>query len=214
MELHIAPNQLLMVVKLLAGFILLLAITIVASSCSPVKHYSSNYYFQHQPTINSVQQSYKSLYSQCRFAVAFTDKQFLILNLEIYTGPLTYSYQFNTSELRLKDTLTKYHLDTNEFMLLIKRMRSIRCIWISNLDYYVNDNRQSLVLISLKPIASNPLFAEKEYYVLSFFSKPQYFDAQERLLLKPFTNEIHKINGNIFKKVNDTVGYSISERYR
>lgn len=189
-------------------------ILIFSSSCRTAKNYSTRYYFQHERVLNAIETSYSSINKQTPFNIAFNNKAFSILTLEIKTDSITYRYEFNATEQRLTDTLNKYHLNAAKVTQLIQYMQSIRCIWINNLDYYVDDQKKSLVFISIRTTASNSLFGYKKYYILSYFSQPQYFDQQGRLLVKRRRKEIHKINGDIFRRINDKICYTISEQYR
>ncbi len=184
------------------------------SSCSSAKKFTTKYYYQHEKVLNKIEQSYKTLYEQHPFNIVFTDKQFSILTIEIKTDTLTYIYQFEMDEPRLTDTLLKYRLNASRINELIKEMKSIQCIWINNLDYYVDEKKKSLVFMSIKPRASNSPFAATQYYILSYFAQPQYFDKEGRLLVKRRLRRVHKINGDIFRRINDKICYTVSGRYR
>ncbi len=200
--------------KYLMAIISVFGITFLSSSCSTAKNYSTRYYYQHEQALNKIETSYSAINKQTPFNIAFSNKAFTILTLEIKTDSLTYRYDFGAAEQRLTDTLVKYRLDAARINQLIAYMQSIHCIWINNLDYYVDDKKKSLVFISIKTSASRSLFGYKKYYILSYFSQPQYFDKDGRLLLKRKRKVIHKINGDIFKRINDKICYTISEQYR
>ncbi len=200
--------------KFLYGIILLLGVAAVNSSCSSARKFTTKYYYQHEQALDKIEHTYKALYEQHPFNVVFTDKHFSILTIEIKTDTLTYIYQFDVGEPRLTDTLIKYHLNAKGINELIKDMKSIHCIWINNLDYYVDEKRKSLVFISIKPKAPNSPFAATQYYILSYFAQPQYFDKEGRLLVKRRLRRIHKINGDIFRRINDKICYTVSGRYR
>lgn len=189
-------------------------IAVLSSSCRTAKDYSTHYYFKHELVLNSIEKSYSGIIKKTPFNIAFNNKAFTILTLEIKTDSITYRYEFDATEQRLTDTLIKYHLDTANIKQLIAAMQSIRCIWINNLDYYVDDKKKSLVFISIKTSASRSLFGYKKYYILTYFPQPQYFDEHGRLMLRRKRKEIHKINGGIFKRINDKICYTISEQYR
>jgi len=200
--------------KYLIALVWFLGLLVLSSSCSTAKNYSTRYYYQHEQALNTIEKSYSAINKQTPFNIAFNNKAFTILTLEIKTDTLTYRYEFGATEGRLTDTLVKYHLEAANITQLIANMQSIRCIWINNLDYYVDDKKKSLVFISVKTAASRSLFGYKKYYILSYFSQPQYFDKEGRLLLKRKRKIIHKINGDIFKRINDKICYTISEQYR
>ena len=204
------PEQMLTKIKQIAGF-LVLAGTIV--SCSP-KNISTRYYFQNKKTLDKIETSYKQLYQQAPFNVGFTDREFKTLSLEIITDTLSFIYEFSLHEPRLKDTLFAYHLNAPAIIELINQLHSIRCAWIDRSDYYVDEKKHSLIFMSIKPVALKRPFAYSKYYVLTYFEQPQYFDSQGRLLNKRKLNELRKINGEIFKRINNKVCYTISGKFR
>ena len=200
--------------KFISGCILLFVLVAGTSSCSSAKKFTTKYYYQHQQALNKIEQSYKTMYAQKPFNLVFTDKEFTLLTLEIKTDTLTYIYQFDVDGARLTDTLTRYGLNAKGITQLISDMKSIQCIWINNLDYYVDDKKNSMIFMSVKPVVSNPPFGYKKYYILSYFKQPQYFDADGKLLVKRKLRKVHRINGDIFKRINDKICYTVSGRYR
>ena len=200
--------------KYLSPFMWLSLLIIIGSSCSTAKNFTTKFYYEHEATLNKIEQSYKSCYEQHPFTIVFTDKQFSTLSIEIITDTLIYIYQFDVHETRLADTLNKYRLNTVAIIELIAQMKAIHCLWLNNLDYYVDERKRSVVLISIKPVSFNSPFAYKKYYILSYFSQPQYFDEMGRLLVKRKLRKIHKINGEIFRRINDKICYTISGRFR
>lgn len=191
--------------------ILVLAAAII--SCSP-KNISTRYYYQHKKTLDKIETSYKQLYGQAPFNVGFTDREFKTVSLEIITDTLSYIYEFSLHEPRLKDTLAAYRLNAPAIVELINQLNSIRCAWIDHYDYYVDEKKQSLIFMSIKPVALKRPFAYSKYYVLTYFEQPQYFDSEGRLLNKRKLNELRKINGEIFKRINNKVCYTISGKFR
>jgi hypothetical protein len=194
--------------------IIFLTVTAVSIfSCSP-KTISTRYYFQHEKTLDKIEESYKLLYKQAPFTVGFTDRDFKTVSLEIITDTLSYIYEFKIHEQRLKDTLKKYNFKAAQVVDLVEQMHTIRCAWINQSDYYVDEVKHSLIFMSIKPVALKRPFAYSKYYVLSYFPQPQYFDNEGRLLQKRKLNELRKINGEIFKRINNKVCYTISGRFR
>lgn len=190
-----------------------LLIGILFQSCSAIK-FTSKYYYQHEKVLDQIEQTYRALYTKKACTVAFTDKAFNNVTLEIITDTLTYIYEFGVQEKRLNDTLLKYQIDTAKAHKLIGLMRSIRCTWVNNFDYYVDEAKRSLIFISIKPIVFHPLLSYKKYYILTFYSQPQHFDSQGRLLDKRTRKRLRKINGEIFYRINDKVCYTISGQFR
>jgi hypothetical protein len=136
------------------------------------------------------------------------------VSLELMTDTLTYIYEFGVDEQRMQDTLRKYRFDASVINLLITKMRSVNCTWVNNLDYYTDEKKQSLIYISLWPRVFNRPFVNKKYYILTYFSVPQYFDGEGNLLVRRRLKRIRKINGDTFKKINDRVCYTLSDRFR
>lgn len=183
------------------------------AACSS-KIYTSNYYFQHAKVLDKIEETYKQLYPKGPFTVGFTDKQYQTLSLQIITDTLSYIYEFGVNEPRLTDTLVKYNLDAPKVIELVKQMQAIRCTWIKNFEYYVDEKEFSLIFLSVKPVALNVPFLYKKYYVLTYFQQPQYFDANGKLLDKRKLRRLRKINGEIFNRINDKVCYTISGNFR
>ena len=182
-------------------------------SCS-AKKITSNYYFEHQTVLEEIEKSYKKLHKQRPFNIAFTDRDFRTVSVEIITDSVSYIYDFAVHEPRLTDTLNKYHLNAEGMSHLIDLMVGIRCTWVNDFDYYVDEQKRTLILISIKPVAFHPILSYKKYYILTFFSQPQHFDEQGRLLDKRKLRRLRKINGEIFHRINDKVCYTISGQFR
>jgi hypothetical protein len=182
-------------------------------SCSP-RNISTKYYYENEKVLDKIEESYKALYRKGPFNIGFTDRKFSALTLEIITDTLSYIYEFSLDEHRLTDTLLKYHLNAPEIVKLIQQMHDIRCTWINHSDYYVDEKKQSLIFMSIKPVALKAPFSYAKYYVLSYFPQPQYFDSEGRLLDKKRLQELRKINGEIFRRINNKVCYTISGRFR
>ena len=197
--------------KLIYLIILLAAGTLF--SCSP-KIISTKYYVQNKATLDNIEQSYSKLYKQKPFILGFTNKNFDNISLEIITDSLTYIYDFKTTEKRLSDTLLKYDLNNAAILELIAQMRSIRCTWINNFDYYVDGEKKSLVFLSIKPVGLSGPFSNKKYYIITYFSQKQYYDKEGRLVNNRKQKQLQKLNGEVFKRINDKVSYTVSSTYR
>ena len=182
-------------------------------SCSP-KNISTRYYYENEKVLDKIEESYKALYQRGPFNVGFTDREFKTVSLEIITDTLSYIYEFNIEEPRLRDTLTAYNLNAAKINALIKQMHDIRCTWITYSDYYVDEKKNSLILMSIKPVALKSLFSYAKYYVLTYFPQPQYFDSEGRLLDKRRLRRLRKINGEVFKRINSKVCYAVTGQFR
>ena len=189
-------------------------IMLLLCSCASRKVFSTNYYRENEKTLSIIEQSFKTLYEQKHFSVGFTDQSFNYVSIEIITDSIKYIYEFEINETRFRDTLKKYGLPVQGITDLVTQMRSIQCIWINNLDFYTNNQKKSLVFMSIRPVAVHLPFTTEKYYILTFYSQPQYFDSEGRLLANRRIRQLRKINDDVFRRINDKVAYTISERFR
>lgn len=194
--------------------IFFLGMALLLASCASRKGFSAHYYHEHEKELITIEQSYRTLYRQKPFSVEFTDRSFNYISLEIITDSVKYMYEFTITEKRLQDTLLKYGLPVAGITGLISQMRSIRCIWINNLDYYNNNQKASLIFMSIRNVAIHLPFTYEKYYILTFYSQPQYYDSEGRLLANRRLRRLRKINDEIFYRINDKVCYTISGRFR
>jgi hypothetical protein len=170
------------------------------TSCS-TKIVSNNYY---QEKLNPVNP----------FSLAYTDKKFNIVSLEMISDTLTRIYEFDIHEKRLGDTLLKYNYDTAGIYYLVRKMKLAKVTWINSFDYYVNDQPQQLIILSIKPKTIRYIFSPPKYIALAYFRTTQYFDEKGRLLDGRRTKEVRKIKGQVFYKITDRICYTIMEKYR
>ncbi len=69
--------------------------------------------------------------------------------------------------------------------------------------------------MSIKPVALKAPLSYHKYYVLTYYQQPQYFDEEGMLLdNKRTVRRLRKINGEVFRKINDKVCYTISGNFR
>ncbi|MEO5942557.1 MAG: hypothetical protein ABIP30_12120 [Ferruginibacter sp.] len=196
-------------------YIVFISITVCLSACTG-KNISGNYYVKHKPALDSIERSYKKLYREKPFTLAFTDKSFNTVSLEIITDSMSYIYEFDAAEQRLADTLNKFNFQTTEIETLVKTMQRIKCTWLNNFDYYVNDKQHRLIFMSIKPFGFRYPFMPVKYYILAFFFEPQNFDDKGRLLDREGRKRLRKINDAVFRKIekSNRVCYTIGEKYR
>ncbi len=197
--------------------ILLLAITsILLIGCNTTLPYRfpTKYYKENETTVIRIESNYASLYKQKPIVIEFSDNAFKYVTIEMKTDSLRYVYEFKLAEKRLADTLQKFGYDTTNVLKLIEDMKSIKCTWINRLDYYVDEKKQNLVFMSIRPKAFDALFAGKKYYTLTFYNQPQYYDSEGRLLDKRNRKRLRKINNETFWRINNKVCYTVSGRFR
>lgn len=188
-------------------------VLLLASSCS-TRIISNNYYQEQKETVDNIERSYEKLNATRPFALAFTDKEFTIVSLEMISDSLTRIYEFRSNEQRLADTLLKYSYDTSGIYYLIRKMQQTKITWINSVDYYVNDQPQQLIYLSIKPVTIRYLFSPPKYIALGYFRATQSFDEKGRLLDNRRTRRIRKIKGQVFYRISDRICYTITEKYR
>lgn len=174
----------------------------------------ARYYYNHQPIIDSIHESFQKANAVKPFSIEFSDQSFKNVTIEIMTDSIKYIYGFELSEKRMNDSLIKYGLDVKTIHQLIHQMQSIHCTWVNNLDYYTDNTKHSLIFLSMWPKVFKLPFADTKYYSLTFFSQPQYFDKDGNLLEGRRRRRIRRINSDIFKRINDKVCYTVSDRFR
>ena len=194
-------------------FIILITFSLLSASCS-TKIVSTNIYQEQKENLNSIESRYEKLSPANPFSLAFTDKKFNIVSLEMISDTLTRIYEFNINERRLSDTLIKYNYDTAGIYFLIRKMRESKVTWINSFDYYVNDQPQQLIILSLKPVTIRYIFSPPKYVALAYFRTNQSFDEKGRLLDSRRTKQVRKIKGQVFYKITDRICYTITEKYR
>jgi hypothetical protein len=194
------------------SYYFLFAACTIISSCTTSN--ITKYYVKNKDVLENIEQSYKAQYSSQKFTLLFTDKSYTHFSLELQTDSIRYIYDFETSEKRLDDTLAKYHLPVAEMKTLLGNMQSIRCTWIDKLDYYVDDKKNYLVYMSIRKKTVDLPFVEPKYYVLTYFSQPQYYDSDGRLLDNRSRRRLRRINNEVFRRVNDKVCYTVSTLFR
>jgi hypothetical protein len=195
------------------AFTVLIICLLLATSCS-TKIISTNYYQEKKGTVDSIESRYEKLNARKPFAIAFTDKKLNIVSLEMISDSLTRIYEFNLGEQRLGDTLLKFNYDTAGIYYLIRKMQQTKVTWINSVDYYVNDQPQQLIYLSIKPVTIRYLFSPPKYIALGYFRTAQSFDEKGRLLDNRRTKKVRKIKGQVFYKITDRICYTVTDKYR
>ena len=194
-------------------FTVLITCLLLTTSCS-TKIISNNYYQEKKGTVDSIESRYEKLNARRPFAIAFTDKKLTIISLEMISDSLTRIYEFNLGEQRLGDTLLKFNYDTAGIYYLIRKMQQTKVTWINSVDYYVNDQPQQLIYLSIKPVTIRYLFSPPKYIALGYFRTAQSFDEKGRLLDNRRTKQVRKIKGQVFYKITDRICYTVTDKYR
>jgi len=194
-------------------FIILITYSLLTTSCS-TKIISTNIYQEHKENLDNIERRYEKLNPTNHFSLAFTDKKFSIVSLEMITDTLTRIYEFNVTEKRLADTLVKFNYDTAGIYYLIKKMQQSKVTWINSFDYYVNDQPQQLIILSIKPVTIRYIFSPPKYVALAYFRTNQSFDEKGRLLDNRRTKQVRKIKDQVFYRITDRICYTITDKYR
>ena len=193
--------------------IILITCSLLAVSCS-TKIISTNIYQEQKENLDDIERRYEKLNPTNHFSLAFTDKKFSILSLEMITDTLTRIYEFNVNEQRFADTLLKYDYDTADIYYLIRKMQQSKVTWINSFDYYINDQPQQLIILSIKPVTIRYIFSPPKYVALAYFRTNQSFDEKGRLLDNRRTKQVRKIKDQVFYKITDRICYTITDKYR
>lgn len=195
---------------------LLFVVILFLSSCATIipQQYAKKYYQKNEFTITRIEENYKKIVVVKPIVLEFSDNEFNHINVEIKTDSIRYIYEFDLKKTDFCDTLQKFGYHTVAVVKLIKDMKLIKCTWINKLDYYLDDVKQSLIFMSMRPISIEVAFANRKYYILTFYKQPQYYDAEGKLLDKRNRVLLRKINNEIFWRINDRVCYTISNHFR
>lgn len=182
-------------------------------SCSPRK-ITTQYYEENHADLDKIEESYAALSKKTAFSIAYTDKDFQNLTLEIDTDTLSYVYQFGANEKRIADTLRKYKIEPAPTLLIIENMKKIRCTWINKFDQYIDGKRKPVVFMSVKPVGLSGKFSSKRYYIITYFNQDQYYDSKGRLVNNRKQWQLQKLNGEIFHRINSKVCFTVSSSFR
>lgn len=183
-------------------------------SCSYSKKFTQTYYRDNETTLQSIRKHFEELYDKKPFSLELKDRALSLIGMEIHTDSIKYIYSFRTDEPNLLDTLHKYQFDVKAMSELINDMQKAHCTWITNLDYYEKKQKKFLVFISVRDKKLNAFLRPEKYFTLIFFDQPQPFDEKGRLLDNEDLEKKRKINGSIFRRINDKVYYALSSQFR
>ena len=193
--------------------VILITWSLLTVSCS-TRIISNNYYQEQKGTVDSIESHYEKLNAKKPFALAFTDKDLDIVSIEMISDSLTRIFEFGVKEERLKDSLLKYGYDASGIYYLINKMQQTKITWINSVDYYVNDQPQQLIYLSIKPVTIRYIFSPPRYIALGYFRTAQSFDEKGRLLDNRRTKRVRKIKGQVFYRITDRICYTITDKYR
>lgn len=195
--------------------IIILITLLAVASCSPGKNFTTRYYNENRLKLDSLRNKFNTAYTKKPFHIEFKDRNFRHISYEILSDTFRYIYNFDLEESDLADTLEKYHYQAGEIISLIADMQTLRCTWISNLEYYENQQKKSLVFVSVRHSQLESFMKGEKYYALAFFNERQLFDLQGRLTDKSEKKKRYReINGQVFHRITDRVCYAITGNFR
>ena len=155
----------------LYGFVFLLIYALTSCAASSERK-SADYYRQNQQTINQITQLYDHLYQQQPFSSGFSDKSYQYYLLEVTTDTVRYIYNTEKNKQAFFATIDKFNYDTSMLKDLGKKMKAIKCLWLSKSFFYIDEKRETITFLSFKSVSSNKLFVENKYYILVLLNHP------------------------------------------
>ena len=197
-----------------SGICFLFFLAALAISCSSSKRFTRNYYSENEVVLQKVLHLFEKLYEKNPFALEIVDRRFSRINLEIHTDTVKYIYNFNLPEPFLIDTLRKYGFDTRDMNGLLQGMETAHIAWISKLDYYEDEQLKFLVFLSVRDRKLTALLRSEKYFTIVFFKEAQPYDVRGRLLDRDDLEKNRLINGEVYRRVTDSVFYALSGRFR
>lgn len=186
----------------------------MVASCSPSKKFTQNYYTTNDTTIQSIIRQYQEIYDHRPFSIEFKNKTQSRIGIEIHTDSIKYIYNFWLDEPFLIDTLRKYEFDLKVMGQLISDMQKTHCTWINKLDYYEKRQKKYLVFLSVRDKKLDAFLSSEKYFTLVFFEQKQPADEKGRLLDNDDRQRKRRINGEIFRRINDKVFYAVTGHFR
>ena len=194
--------------------LLLIAAAACLGACQYSRRFTSNYYKENEPALQTVRDQFQALYRIQPFSLEIKDKAATRIGLEINTDTIRYVYELRLDEPRFMDTLSKYRLDLKQMSTLVNAMQQAHCTWISSLDYYENYQRRNLMFISVRHKDLTAFLRPEKYFTLAFFNASQPYDEKNRLLDRTDKKTNRKINDAVFRRITDSVFYSLMDKYR
>lgn len=181
-------------------------------SCSPRN--IADHYYRNKANLDSIHENYKTLIHENVFTLFFKERSYRSITLEIFTDSLKYIYYFKTNEPGLYDTLVKYKIRPENFYLLMNEMIRVRSLWVAKLDYYIRSKKEDLIYISFRSRPLWFLFTPQKYFMINWFQTPQHYNERGILLNELSKSTPRELNDRISHRINDTVAYRISNRFR
>lgn len=189
-------------------------IALSMASCSTQKQISKEYFTGNEAQFYNVKDLFVKLYQEKPFAIAYTDKKFNEIGFEILTDSLKYLYYFDLTQINFRDTLQKFGYNEQRILQLLSDLKTLNCTWISDLDYYENYQKKSLVLMSFRNSVGKARLKSQRYCVLAFFERSQPADGNGIFLDRANRKRHREIMGYQLYKINDKLGYAITKKFR
>ncbi|SDC07753.1 hypothetical protein [Niabella drilacis] len=186
----------------------------VLGGCSYPRNFTSDFYAKNEQRLETIKDDFNRLYNQHPFSILFEEKTFTNISFEFNEDSIKYIYHFNIHAPAFTDSLKAHHYQAQEVQKLVENMRAIQCTWIANVDYYEGLKARRLTQMSVRNKALNSTLKGESYCTLVFFETPQPFNNKGIFLDRSDRKRRRQINGNVLKRVNDKVGYTITKKYR
>jgi hypothetical protein len=200
--------------KRLQHIIYFVLLIITMTSCSVSRQFPINYYNEHEKDIVGIEAVYSHIAQPKLLSLGFTDEQFRHVLIEMKTDSIRYVYEFSLNDPSLYDSLYKYGYDTTATAYLLQYMKKAHCTWVNKLDYYVGGEKRLLTFMSIRNKSLRAPFAPEKYFILTFYSQPQYYDEKGILLDRRNLRRARKVNNEIFYRINEKVCYTLSAKFR
>ncbi|RYY58900.1 MAG: hypothetical protein EOO05_14940 [Chitinophagaceae bacterium] len=194
--------------------ILIITLATLATACNHSRKFTQNYYSENETAITAIRDRFTRMYDAHPFSLELKDKYLERVGLEIITDSIKYIYAFNINEHYLTDTLRKYGFSIQDMGDLIIDMQKAHCTWITSLDYYENHRKKELLFLSVRHKELETFLKPEKYFAMALFNETQPVDEKKRLLDKEGVSQLRKINGKIYRSINDKIFYAVTDMYR
>jgi hypothetical protein len=159
--------------KLLTTYLFVSATISAMLSCAvTTTRKTENYYRQNKTQITEMRSLYEQLHQHQPFAAGFTDKSCKYFVMEVRTDTVRYVYNTEKNRPQVYETIHRFHYNTDRIQELTKRMRTLKCLWISRSSFFVDEKKETITSMSFKSAVGEQPFEENKYYVLMFLNRP------------------------------------------
>jgi hypothetical protein len=133
---------------------------------------TASYYKQNKKQISEMRSLYEQLYRHQPFSAGFTDKSCKYFLMEVRTDTVRYIYNTEKNKPQVYQTIHRFQYNSDLIQELTKRMRALKCLWISKSSFFMDEKRETITYLSFKSAARDQPFVENKYYILMFLNHP------------------------------------------